>query len=167
MNEHIKASHHGHECISKDQFERMEIVLGTKTGCHKSYVEHVSIPRLARDNGFRSESIFESRIGLLKSCIFHEGEEEQCIVNATFVSRDKENNAEKDTYSTQVIAIFARANHLCKQNGSTMVRHQVMRTDENTVSAKVFHPVTQRTAVRYAINVIHKFADVSGMSILA
>jgi hypothetical protein len=144
MNEHIRASHIGHGTISKEEFERLELVLGTKSGRHKSYVEHSNRPPLISDSGFRSESLFESRVGLLKSCVFHDGEEEECLVNATL--------------SAQVIAIFARADHLCKQIGSTSVRHQLMRNDENSVSAKVFHPVTRRTCVRYATNVIHSLS---------
>jgi len=155
MNEHIRASHIGHGTISKEEFERLDMVLGSKIGRHKSYVEHSNRPALILDSGFRSESLFESRVGLLKSCVFHDGEEEQCVVNATFFSPEKEKNAAKEAYSAQVIAIFARADHLCKQIGSTSVRHQLMRNDENSVSAKVFHPVTRRTSVRYAINVIH------------
>lgn len=171
MNEHIKTSHIGHQCISRDEFERLEMVLGTRSGRHKSYVEHSSDPTMVWDSGFRSESIFEARVGLLKSCFFHAGEEEKCVVNATFFCREKEKEAAKALLSTQVIAIFARygsvrsmhqlchhrlhrADHLCRQPGSTMVRHQLMRTGENTVSPKVFHPVTQKSAARYAINVI-------------
>jgi hypothetical protein len=151
MNEHIRASHIGHGTISKEEFERLDMVLGSKIGRHKSYVEHSNRPALILDSGFRSESLFESRVGLLKSCVFHDGEEEQCVVNATFFSPE-------EAYSAQVIAIFARADHLCKQIGSTSVRHQLMRNDENSVSAKVFHPVTRRTSVRYAINVIHSLS---------
>ena len=158
MNEHIKASHIGHGTISKEEFERLELVLGSKSGRHKSYVEHSNRPALILDSEFRSESLFESRVGLLKSCVFHDGEEEQCVVNATFFSPEKEKNAAKEAFSAQVIAIFARADHLCKQIGSTSVRHQLLRTDENSVSAKVFHPVTRRTSVRYAINVIHSLS---------
>jgi hypothetical protein len=171
MNEHIKTSHIGNQCISRDEFESLEMVVGTRSGRHKSYVEHFSDTNMNWDSGFRSESIFEARVGLLKSCFFHEGEEEKCVVNATFFCREKEKDAAKALLTTQVIAIFARygsgrpmhqlyhhrlhrADHLCRQIGSTMVRHQLMRTGENTVSAKVFHPVTQTTAKRYATNVI-------------
>ena len=93
MNEHIKASHIGHGTISREEFERLELVLGSKSGRHKSYVEHSNRPALILDSGFRSESLFESRVGLLKSCVFHDGEEEQCVVNATFFSPEKEKNA--------------------------------------------------------------------------
>jgi hypothetical protein len=95
MNEHIRASHIGHGTISKEEFERLDMVLGSKIGRHKSYVEHSNRPALILDSGFRSESLFESRVGLLKSCVFHDGEEEQCVVNATFFSPEKEKMQQK------------------------------------------------------------------------
>jgi len=152
MNVHIKTFHSEESLISREEFEALDKVMATKSGIKKSFVEQCQQQK--SDNGFRSESLFEARVGMLKSCFFYDGEEERCLVNVTFLCRDEEKNVEKQQLHDSVIAMFARADALCKAIGSTMVRHQVMRNAENQVTPKVFHPVTKRTAHRYATHVM-------------
>lgn len=147
MNEHIKRCHPERLRLSVEDFNKLETVSATQSGPKNSYIE-LGATQLVQ-NDFRSESLLESRLGLLKSCIFHDQEEEACMVDsALFVKPDQKELW--DTLFAGVLAMFARADFLCRQIGSTQVRHQMMRDEEGKVSAKVFHPVTPRTAHRYA-----------------
>jgi hypothetical protein len=147
MNEHIKKCHPDRPGLSAEDFDKLERATATQSGPKNSYIELSATPLVQDD--FRSESLLESRLGLLKSCIFYDEEEEACLADSALFVKP----AQKvlwDTLFAGVLAVFARADFLCRQIGSTQVRHQMMRDEKGKVSAKVFHPVTQRTAHRYA-----------------
>ncbi len=154
MNQHIRNCH-AEQLITYEQFLNFETVGATQTGIKKSYVEKRASPFKSLENDFRSESIFEATVGLLKTAIYFEREEEACVVEAAlFVnSKDKHQKGLWDQIFADVVQLFARADVLCRQAGSTMVRHQLMRNEQNVVSSKVFHPVTASTAKRYARHV--------------
>lgn len=152
MNQHRKNCHADQGYLSCEAFLSLECVQAVQTGIKKSYVEKAD--KLSK-NDFRSESLFESTVGLLKSCIYFDQEEESCIVDSSLfvASGQKAQKALWDDIFEDVRRLFARTDLLCRQAGSTMVRHQVMRNEENIVSSKVFHPVTADTAKRYARHV--------------
>lgn len=154
MNEH-RRNGHSEQLITYEQFLTFETVAATQTGVKKSYVEKRASTFKSLENDFRSESIFEATVGLLKTAIYFEREEEACVVEAAlFVnSKDKHQKGLWDQIFADVVQLFARADVLCRQAGSTLVRHQLMRNEQNVVSSKVFHPVTASTAKRYARHV--------------
>lgn len=152
MNQHRKNCHTDQGYLSSEAFLSLECVQAVQTGIKKSYVEKADKPS---KNDFRSESLFESTVGLLKSCIYFDQEEESCIVDSSLfvASGHRAQKALWDDIFQDVERLFARTDLLCRQAGSTMVRHQMMRNEENIVSSKVFHPVTAITAKRYARHV--------------
>lgn len=151
MNEH-RVRCHKEQGLSAESFEHLECVQAVQNGFKKSYVEKRVVPP---KNDFRSEGTFEATVGLLKTSIYFEGEQESCVPDSTLFldSKNTEQKAMWDKIFIDVIKLFARADVLCRKAGSTMLRHQVMRNCENVVSCKVFHPVTERTAKRYARHV--------------
>jgi len=152
MNEHRRHYHVGYSNLMYEEFINLESVQAVQNGMKKSYVEQKkAIGQL--DNDFRSESLLEARVGLLKTCIYYEQEEESCMVDPSlFVVADQKSPLWDELFNG-VIKLFAKTEVLCRQPGSTMVRHQMMRNEENVVSSKVFHPVTTRSAKRYAYHV--------------
>ena len=149
MNEHRKRFHADQGPVSSEEFISFESVQAVQTGIKNSYVEQRVKPL---ENDFRSESLFESWVGLLKTCIYHDEEENASIVDsALFVVPGP--NVLWDGLFEGVVKLFARTNFLCRQPGSTMVRHQMMRDEQSKVSSKVFHPVTVTAAKRYAYHV--------------
>jgi len=152
MNEHIRKCHAEQQCLSSETFITLESVQAVQNGIKNSYVEKSERPLV---NDFRSEGTFEATVGLLKTSIYFDGEEEACVPDSSLFL-DSQNTEQKAIFHkifTDVIRLFARADLLCTQAGSTMLRHQVMRDHENRVSCKVFHPVTESTAKRYARHV--------------
>jgi len=152
MNEHRVRCHPTEQGLSSESFITLESVEAIQNGIKNSYVEKRVRPK---PNDFRSEGTFEATVGLLKTSIYFDGEEESCVPDSTLFldSKNTEQKAMWDKIFTDVVQLFARADVLCRQAGSTMLRHQVMRNCENVVSCKVFHPVTERTARRYARHV--------------
>jgi hypothetical protein len=152
MNQHIRKCHGEQGYLSSEKFITLEGVQAVQNGIKNSYVEKRELPLV---NDFRSEGTFEETVGLLKTSIYFDGEEEACVPDSSWFidSKNTEQKAVWDKIFTDVVTLFARADVLCRQIGSTMVRHQVMRDHENRVSCKVFHPVTESTAKRYARHV--------------
>ena len=71
MNEHRKLIH-GAVSLNKEQLNLLEQVPATKASQRTSWTE----VKMEVEDDFRSESLLESRLGLLKTCVFFEGEEE-------------------------------------------------------------------------------------------
>jgi|LauGreDrversion4_2_1035121.scaffolds.fasta_scaffold392676_2 hypothetical protein len=146
MNQHIQKIH-GAPPITSDQFQSLESVMATKDGPKGSFVE-VKEEIVAEDP--RSESLFESRVGLLNSGLLYLGNERhmECDVSFFFKFEGKQN-----PYHQGVMDMFERASKICNTPGSTMVRQQMMRNADNLVTSKVFLPIFQKTLSKYAIQV--------------
>jgi hypothetical protein len=146
MNQHLQKIH-GAPPITSDQFHRLESVMAMKDGPKGSYVEKKE-EILAEDP--RSESLFESRIGLLNSSLLYLGNERHMTCDRTFFFKFE---GKQNPFFQGVMDIFERARILCTKPGSTLVRQQMMRNAENLVTCKVFLPIFQKTMLKYAIQV--------------
>ena len=71
MNEHMR-NVHKHCGFNVEEFKDLQTVAASKTGPKLSYVA-VQVVRPTDD--FRNEHVFEAKVGLLKSCFFHQSEE--------------------------------------------------------------------------------------------
>lgn len=71
MNEHRKLIHEVVP-LNKEQLDLLEQVPATKASQRKSWTEVKTVV----EDDFRSESLLESRLGLLKTCVFFQGQEE-------------------------------------------------------------------------------------------
>lgn len=146
MNEHRKLIHEVVP-LNKEQLDLLEQVPATKASQRKSWTEVKTVV----EDDFRSESLLESRLGLLKTCVFFQGQEE-ALETGDFFWRGQDSNP----FIQEVIQIFERAETLCGRPGSSLVRQQAKRDAENNISAKVFMPVSRRkTLNRYAETVSH------------
>ena len=146
MNGHL-TKFHSAERITSDEFDALEVVMATKEGPKGSYVV---IQEDILQVGFREESLFEARLGLLNSSIVLLGDEHmrKCERSYFFKYEGKQN-----PYTRGVIEIFERAEYLCKMPGSTLVRQQMLRNSENVVTSKVWIPIQSSTHSNYAVNV--------------
>ena len=128
--------------MNSDEFLALESVTASKSGKKRSWVES----RQEIQDDFRSESNLESRLGLLNSCVFFDGEEKELELGSFFLDPEQAN-----PYMDGVLQVIERAEVLCRQPGSTLVRQHMRRDAENKISAKVFAPVaTSKVAIRYA-----------------
>lgn len=148
MNEHMK-NVHVQVGFNSQQFQDLPTVAATKTGPKRSYVA-VQVVRAPDD--FRTESVFEGKVGLLKSCFFHQSEEQALVEDKAvwWTGKGKQN-----PYYTQVLAIFEAARNMCDRPGSTHVRQHAVRDAANEIHPKVFLPVQARAASYYAKSVAH------------
>lgn len=149
MNEHLRNVHDPHVGFNRDQFKELQTVEGTKTGPKRSYV---AVPVVRAPDDFRTESVFEGKVGLLKSCFYHTGEEQSLVEEKAvwWTGKGKDN-----PYFNQVLAILNAARDMCDRPGSTHVRQHAVRDAGNAISPKVFLPVQKRAASYYAKSVAH------------
>ena len=99
MNGHL-TKFHSAERITSDEFDALEVVMATKEGPKGSYVV---IQEDILQVGFREESLFEARLGLLNSSIVLLGDEHmrKCERSYFFKYEGKQN-----PYTRGVIEIF-------------------------------------------------------------
>lgn len=147
MNEHRKLNHAAVP-LNKEEFLVLEKVSATKAGKKMSWVE---VKHVAADD-FRSESQLESRLGLLKSCVFFEGEEAE-IENGSFFWNEQEQNPFLDP----VIKLLERAQVLCSRAGSTLVRQHMKRDVDNKINATVFMPISLKKTLHCYAGTIAQF----------
>ena len=148
MNEHMR-NVHGHPGFNSEEFKVLQTVTASKTGAKGSYVA-VKVVRSPDD--FRNEHVFEAKVGLLKSCFFHQSEEEALVQEDAVWWTGK---GTENPYFAQVLAIFELARQMCDRAGSTHVRQHAVRDAANEIHPKVFLPVQARAATYYAKSVAH------------
>ena len=148
MNEHMR-NVHDHVGFNGEQFKDLQTVAATKSGPKRSYVS-VQVVRAPDD--FRTESVFEGKVGLLKSCFYHTNEEQSLVEDKAvwWTGKGKDN-----PYFNQVLAILNAARDMCDRPGSTHVRQHAVRDAANEIHPKVFLPVQARAATYYAKSVAH------------
>ena len=145
MNQHRK-KHIGASYLSIAEFNGLERVQATKTGLKQSCEEKKEMA--AED--FRSESLMEARVGLLRTSLFFDGEIERLSSSALkgCFLQDGDN-----PFFESVLVLLTRAERLCRAAGSALCRQHAVRAMNGEISAKVFFPVTTGTARRYASSI--------------
>lgn len=148
MNEHMR-NVHAHGGFNSDQFKKLQTIAATKTGPKRSYVA-LQVVRAAAKDDFRTESVFEGKVGLMKSCVYHAGEEQSLLEEKSvwWTGKGKDN-----PFYNQVLAILDAARDMCDRPGSTHVRQHAVRDAANEIHPKVFLPVQARAASYYAKSV--------------
>jgi hypothetical protein len=149
MNEHLKNVHE-HNGMNAQDFDLLPTVAAAKTGAKGSY-EPIKVIGVRTPDNFRTESVFEARVGLLKSCFFFEGEEEALLEGAVWW----DGKAKENPFFAEVLTMLTEARDMCNRAGSTLVRQHAVRDASNEIHAKVFLPVQERAARHYAKSVAH------------
>ena len=148
MNEHMRNVHE-RTGMNGEEFRMLQTVAAAKTGAKGAY-EAIKLVR-TQDN-FRTESVFEAKVGLLKSCFFFQSEEEALVEDGGVWWAGK---GKANPFCVEVLAIFKLAREICDRAGSTLVRQHAVRDAENQIHPKVFLPVQDRAATYYAKSVAH------------
>ena len=148
MNEHMRTVH-GRNGMNSEEFRNLQTVAASKTGAKGSY-ETIKVVRAQDD--FRTESVFEAKMGLLKSCFFFQSEEEALVEEVAVWWTGK---GTANPFFAEVLAIFKLAREMCDRPGSTHVRQHAVRDAANEIHPKVFLPVQARAATYYAKSVAH------------
>lgn len=145
MNEHLKNIHQM-QPMSSENFKSLPMVEASKTGSKGSY----EVKRSEQQpDGFRSDSVFESRVQLLKSCVYFTGEEDSLTAGQGFFQ------GTHNPFSEEILNIFIQAKEKCNQAGSTLVRQHAVRNAQNGICEKVFLPIEHKSAQCYARTVAH------------
>ena len=146
MNEHIKNRHEGGTGLSGEQFGALATIQASKSGHKASWIEILPTKTAAREQeDYRSESILESKLRLLKTYIFHIGEENSSEHGDFFCKIGDTNMFKED-----VVSLMTNTTRLCQNAGAEIVRQQAMRNAENQISSKSFLPVQPGSVVRDA-----------------
>ncbi len=149
LNEHRKT--HGAAPLTSIEFAGLERVEATQTGLKHSWVQVKPLVQIPDD--FRSESLLESRLALLKSSLFFDGELEgdsHADVSKFF---QKTSSLSENPFLVSVLSLFERTDKLCRTAGSSTCRQHAMRNCEGVVTAKCFETVTPKTQKVYAKSV--------------
>ncbi len=148
MNEHINRVHQA-SSLTREEFEALTYVTASKSGPHNSFREPQESSS-EDDDDFRTESVFEAKLGLLSSSlVISDGESLSVPRQSPFFA----NGSGINPYLKSTLELFERAHALCGRAGCTLVRQQAARNFEGKVTCKGFQPVTLKTAERYASNV--------------
>jgi hypothetical protein len=153
MNEHRKRIH-GAIGLTKEEFENLESCEAWKP-TEKCSFRAVDRAKTSLEVGvdFRMESLFESKVGLLKSSIiFFEGEEMRLGADCL---RYFNNYEAPNPYKAEVIAFLRTANTLCSRVGSELCRQQAMRNAEGVTTSACFRPIQSAALYKYAAIVAH------------
>ncbi len=147
MNEHIKKRHEGGTGLSSEQFDVLATIQASKSGHKASWIEILPTNTAAasEQEDYRSESNLESKLRLLKTYIFHIGEENSSDHGDFFCKMGETNMFKED-----VVSLMNNATRLCQNAGAELVRQEAMRNAENKISSKSFLPVQPGSVVRYA-----------------
>jgi hypothetical protein len=148
MNEH-RQSAHGASITSSEELQSFQTCLATKSGPRQSFQEvKVLLTPVVED--FRTESIFEHKVGLLKwDSLFNEGEGHNLPIKSMFHCVEDGINP----YFEEVVTYLGLANQACRQRGCELLRQQMMRNEEGTTGAKSFKVIQEGSARHYAANI--------------
>jgi len=149
MNQH-RASAHQAPIISLEELQGFETCEANKSGPKKSYkqVQVTVVTPVVED--FRSESLLEHRVGLLKwDSLFNEGEGVGMPDKSMFHCVDDGVNP----FFDEVVEYLGQAQRACRKPGCELLRQQAMRDEEGIVSAKSFHVIQEDSARHYATNI--------------
>ena len=147
MNEHRVRYHADSPALTS--LVGLQTCLAQKTGRYNSLEEHVEAA-IPATTDFRNASPFEAKVGLLKyGILFCEGEAAGMgqELGALFPKHPE------NPHHQAVVDLLLQAETLCSRMGSEHCRQQAMRDCEGAVSAWCFHPVQNKTAKVYAVNI--------------
>ena len=150
LNEHRKT--HGAAPLTSIEFASLERVEATQTGLKHSWVQ-VKPPLVQAPDDFRSESLLESRLSLLKSSLFFDGELEgdsHADISKFF---HQSASLPENPFLGSVLSLFERTEKLCRTAGSSICRQHAMRNCEGVITTKCFQTVTSKSQRVYAISV--------------
>ena len=134
MNEHIKNRHEGGTGLSGEQFGALATIQASKSGHKASWIEILPTKTAAREQeDYRSESILESKLRLLKTYIFHIGEENSSEHGDFFCKIGDTNMFKED-----VVSLMTNTTRLCQNAGAEIVRQQAMRNAEPDFKQIIF-----------------------------
>jgi hypothetical protein len=151
MNEHIRRVHDGFG-LSMEDFEKLESCQGWKLSQKNSF-RAVTESSVEVGVDFRMESMFESKVGLLRSSIvFCDGEEARIGSHCLGYFR---NHKEANPFFQPVVQFLQTADTLCRRVGSDHCRQQALRDAEGNTSCACFRPVQLSTVHKYAATVAH------------
>jgi len=151
MNEHIRRVHDGFG-LSVEDFEKLESCQGWKLSPKNSF-RAVTENSVEVGVDFRMESMFESKVGLLRSSIvFCDGEEARIGADCLAYFR---NHKEANPFFQPVVQFLQTADTLCRRVGSDHCRQQALRDAEGNTSCACFRPVQLSTVHKYAATVAH------------
>jgi hypothetical protein len=151
MNAHRKQSHQALP-ITNEDLNQHESCLATRSGPKKSYKDVATNEDQPLIEDFRSESMLEHRLGLLKfGCLFKEGEQAQKFDKSVFhvIGPDGMQNP----YFEDVILFLEYAVQACNKGGSHLLRQQMLRNNEGLISANTFRCIQPVTLRQYAGNI--------------
>lgn len=151
MNEHMLNIHGRTSGFNAEDFKVLPTVAASKTGTRGSYEAIQSIVDVTTPDSFRTESVFEAKVGLLKSCFFFDGEEDALLEGEVWWG----GKAKENPFFPEVLAMLNEARDMCNRAGSTLVRQHAVRDASNEIHAKVWLPVQDRAARSYAKTVAH------------
>ena len=146
MNEHIGNKHNG-RALTTDEFNALEVCEASKTGSKSSYLQ---VQEVVLSEGFRHESLFEVKAGLLKcNIVFFDGEQrsigpecQRFFFSGTI-----------NPYFDEVVSFLSLAESLCQNSGSALCRQQAMRNCEGMTTTKTFSPIQSAAQSKYAATV--------------
>ena len=151
MNEHIRRVHDGFG-LSVEDFEKLESCQGWKLSPKNSF-RAVTESSVEVGVDFRMESMFESKVGLLRSSIvFCDGEEARIGAHCLGYFC---NHKEANPFFQPVVQFLQTADTLCRRVGSDHCRQQALRDAEGNTSCACFRPVQLSTVHKYAATVAH------------
>ncbi len=153
MNEHIRRVHGG-SVITDEDFRKLETCQAWKPFGKSSFR---AIPQaessLEVEVDFRMESMLESKVGLLKSCIvLYEGEEQRIGSNCL---RYFHSHKERNPYFDEVVTFLKKGTALCRRAGSEHCRQQAVRDADGATSESCFRPIQMDALLKYAGIVAH------------
>jgi hypothetical protein len=151
MNSH-RANTHQTPSINSDELERFESCHADRSGPKNSYKEVSTTLAHPTPEDFRSESIHEHRLGLLRyGCIFNDGESGRGYDISMFHVLGPK--LEKNPYLEDVTAFLDYGNVACNKKGSHLLRQQMLRNAGGQISALTFRCVQPDALKTYAANV--------------
>lgn len=149
MNEH-RVSAHQAPIISLEELQGFETCEANKSGPKKSYKQVTVTIGMPIDVDFRSESVLEHRVGLLKwDSLFKDGEGVALPEKSMFHCVDDGVNP----YFEEVVAYLGLAQQACRKKGCELLRQQAMRDETGKVTPKSFHVIQEESARHYATNI--------------
>ena len=149
MNEH-RASAHQASIISLEELQALETCEANKSGPKQSYKQVQVTIVTPVDEGFRSESVLEHRVGLLKwDSLFKDGEGIGMPEKIMFHCVDDGVNP----FFEEVVAYLGLGKQACRKKGCELLRQQAMRDEKGIVSTKSFHVIQDESARHYATNI--------------
>ena len=149
MNEHRQSVHEA-SITSSEELQGFQTCLATKSGPKRSFQEVPTTVFTPVVEDFRSEAIFEHKVGLLKwDSLFKEGEGVHVPLKSMFHCVEDGVNP----YFEEVVTYLGLAKQACRERGCELLRQQMMRNEEGTIGAKSFNVIQEGSARHYAANI--------------